>query len=157
MVWEQVERIIKQPEVVFAEIRNQEHEAGQVSGIQADMQRIDSKLKDLDKSQAQLLRWAIGGFPEATVIAENKRINGERASLQKHRAELEQRLQACQDMAANLPEHERFIQMLQGIDSLDFEGRRLALQMLGIAVLIDGDKVDSRGKIGTEIASPQSR
>ncbi|MFC2060341.1 hypothetical protein ACFLTZ_04530 [Chloroflexota bacterium] len=50
---------------------------------------VEKQLRALDREQKQLLQWALKGFPEDTVVAENKRINESRSSLQSREVALE--------------------------------------------------------------------
>ena len=60
-----------------------------------------------------------------------------------------------------MPNLERFIEDMQKrLPELDFEGKRLALDMLGITVWIDGESVEVTGTIDPEsvmVRTPSSR
>jgi len=60
-----------------------------------------------------------------------------------------------------VPNLERFIEDMQKrLPELDFEGKRLALDMLGITVWIDGESVEVTGTIDPEsviVRTPSSR
>jgi len=93
------------------------------------------------------------GFPESQVEAENKRLNKARETLTVQKAELEAQLKASQGAAINLPQLEAFIERMQShLPLLDFEGKRLALDMLGITVWLDGDSVEVNGTVDPERA-----
>ena len=67
------------------------------------------------------------------------------------KAELETQLKASQDAVINVPNLERFIEDIQKrLPELDYEGKRLALDMLGITVWIDGEAVEATGTIDPE-------
>ena len=148
LVWKQIERIIKDPETIVGEIQKQKNDAGQLTAYETELQQTERHLKALDGEQEQLLKWAIKGFPEETVLAENKKINAKRESLKAQKAELETKIKASQEAAISLPKLERFVELLrQKLATLDFETKRLALDMLNIKVWLDGNSVEITGVI----------
>ena len=80
-------------------------------------------------------QWAKKGFPEETSEAENKRINKERSSLKALKEEIEGQIQESHLAAVSLPTLEEYIQLTrQKLTTLDFNLKRLALDMLNIKV-----------------------
>jgi len=68
--------------------------------------------------------------------------------LKAQKAELEASIKASLDATVNVPMLERFIEDMQSkLPDLDFEGKRLALDMLDITVWLDGDSVEITGTI----------
>ena len=62
--------------------------------------------------------------------------------------ELETQIKASQNAIINVPNLERFIEDMQSkLPDLDFEGKRLALDMLGITIYLDGENVEITGTI----------
>jgi len=146
LVWKQIERIIKQPEIIVSEIQKQKNDASQLTTYETELQQIERHLKTLDRDQEQLLQWALKGFPEETVVAENKRINEKRNSLQSKKAELEKQIKASQEAIISLPKLERFVELMrQKLSTLDYETKRLALEMLNIKVWLDGQNIEITG------------
>jgi len=69
-----------------------------------------------------------------------------RATLQAQEAELKTQLKASQDAVISIPKLESFIERMQRkILTLDFEGKRQVLDMLGIKVWLDGESVEVTG------------
>ena len=90
-------------------------------------------------------------FPEGTVEAENKRINDDRISLKSQKAELESQIQTSREAAVSLPKLEEYIQLVrEKLTDLDFDMKRLALEMLNIKIWIDGSNVEITGTIPIE-------
>jgi predicted RNase H-like nuclease (RuvC/YqgF family) len=90
-------------------------------------------------------------FPADQVEAENRRLNKAKETLQSQKTELEARLEASRQAVINVPNLERFIEDLQKrLPELDFEGKRLALDMLGITVYLDCEIVEVTGAIELE-------
>lgn len=146
LVWKQIERIIKDPETIIGEIQKQKNDASQLTAYETELQQIERPLKALDRDQEQLLQWALKGFPEETVVAENKRINEKRNSLQSKKAELEKQIKASQEAIISLPKLERFVELMcHKLSTLDYETKRLALEMLNIKVWLDGQNIEITG------------
>ena len=102
----------------------------------------------LNRDQEQLLQWAVKGFPDEMVVAENKRLNDKRCSLQSQKAELEIQIKASREAAVSLPKLEAYIQLVhEKLATLDFDMKRLALDMLNIKVWIDGQNIEITGAI----------
>jgi site-specific DNA recombinase len=151
LVWQQMERVLNNPELIITEIEKQRQDANQLGVLEAELQQVKHQLKALDREQEQLLQWALKGFPEETVIAENKKINGKRETLKAQKAELETQIKASQEAAISLPKVKRFVELIQDkISTLDFESKRQTLDMLGIKVWLDGESVEITGVLPTE-------
>jgi hypothetical protein len=148
LVWEQVEHVIDKPEIIVSEIEKQQQEANQIGVLEGEIYRLERQLKALDREQEQLLQWALKGFPEETVVAENKRINQKRSTLHAQKAELETQVKASHEAVLSLPKLERFVELMrEKLSALDFETKRIALDMLGIKVWLNGYNVEITGTI----------
>ena len=161
LIWGELERYLSDRDLITSELEKQRQDAGQLGVFEAELQQIERQLKAADREQHQLLQWALKGFPESQVEAENKRINKAKETLTARKAELEAQIKASKDASINIPNLERFIEDMQSkLPDLDFEGKRLALDMLGITVWIDGESVEITGAIPVEavkIATTQSQ
>lgn len=146
LVWAQIERVLANPELIIAEIEKQRQDANQLGALEAELQQLERQLRALDRDQKELLDNALRGFPESLIISENKKINSKRESLQSQKAELEARAKTCQESANNLPNMERFVELIrQKLIALDYETKRQVLDMLSIKVWIDGCNVEITG------------
>lgn len=105
-------------------------------------------------------KWAIKDFPEDMAEMENKKLNSERESLKAQKTELEHKVKASQEATLSLPKLEHFIELVRGkLSTLDFDTKRMALDMLDIKVWIDGHNVEVTGVIPISdyvIVIPQS-
>ena len=148
LVWTQIEHILANPKLIIAEIEKQRQGAGDIGVLEAELGQIERRLKAIDRDQAQLLQWAIKGFPEDMINTENEKLNTGRESLKKQKAELEQRIKASKEAVISLPKLERFIELIQEkLSTLDFETKRMAIEMLDIKIWIDGYNVEVTGVI----------
>jgi site-specific DNA recombinase len=157
MVWAELERYLSDRDLILSQLESQRHAAGQLSVFEAELERIDRQLKVVDREQHQLLQWALKGFPEYQVVSENKRLNKAKETLKAQKSELEAQLKVSQDAVINVPNLGRFIKDIQDkLPNLDFEGKRLALDMLGITVWLDGENVEVTGTIDPEVSVTQT-
>ncbi|MFC1860636.1 recombinase family protein [Chloroflexota bacterium] len=148
LVWGQIQHILDNPELITTEIERQCHDANQLDLLETELKQIEYHLNALDREQRQLLQWALKGFPEDQVVAENKRINQRRTTLQSQKTEKEAQIKASKDAATSMPKLEHFVELIrEKLTTLDFETKRLVLDMLNINVLLDGNDVEITGTI----------
>jgi site-specific DNA recombinase len=148
LVWKEIERVLDNPDFIVTAIEKQRDDANNIDTLEPELQLVEKQLRALDREQKQLLQWALKGFPEDTVVAENKRINESRISLQSRKAALETQIQASREAAVSLPKLEEYIQLVrEKLTDLDFDMKRLALDMLNIKIWVDGSNVEITGTI----------
>ncbi len=151
LVWTKLEEYLSTPELIVSELEKQRQDANQLGVFESQLHDVERQLKAVDREQHQLLQWALKGFPESQVEAENKRLNKSRETLKAQITELETQIKASQDAVISIPKLEQFIERMQGrLSALDFEGKRKALDMLGITAWLDGEAVEVTGVIDTE-------
>jgi len=148
LVWQQIEGVLNNPQLIIGEIAKQRQDVDRLGVLETELQQVEHQLKRLDREQEQLLQWALKGFPEETIVSENKRLNQKRTTLQAQKAELELQIKASQEAAISLPKLEHFVELMKDkLTSLDFETKRQVLDMLGIKVWIDGQNVEITGAL----------
>ena len=113
LVWEQIESLLTKPEVVLAGLQTRKNEAIEVSHLEQELDQVNRRLKALNKEQEQLLQWALKGFPEQTVVSENKRINEQRAILEQRNIELETKIEQAKQTEVNMECIERFCELVR--------------------------------------------
>jgi site-specific DNA recombinase len=151
MVWAELERYLSDRDLIKKVLNDQQNYAGQVSVYESELERVERQIKATDREQHQLLQWALKGFPESQVESENRRLNKAKETLNAQKVELEAQLKISQDAAINVPKLESFIRDMQDkLPNLDFEGKRLALDMLDITVWIDGETAEITGTVDPE-------
>jgi len=157
MVWAELKRYLSDRDLIVSELEKQRQNANQLGSFEAELQQVERQVKALDREQRQLLQWALKDFPADQVEAENKRLNKARETLKARKAELETQFKASQDAVINVPNLERFVEDMQKrLPELDFEGKRLALDMLGITVWLDGESVEVTGTIAQQLGVTQT-
>ncbi|MBA7546150.1 hypothetical protein ES705_38533 [subsurface metagenome] len=136
-------------------------DANEASRLEQELAQVNGRLKALDREQEQLLQWALKGFPEGTVIAENKRINEQRDVLKQRRIELETRIEQARQTEVNFESIARFCELVrQNLGEFTFEDKRLALEALQLKVWVDGNNINIEGAIpvaGDDIVSATPR
>ncbi len=161
LVWQQIEALLTQPEVVLAGLKTRMDEAKEASHLEQELAEVSRRFKALAKEHQQLLQWALKGFPEETVIAENNRINGQRDTLNERRVELETRLEQARQTVVNFESIERFCELVrQNLGEFTFEDKRLALEALQLKVWVDGNDINIEGAVpiaGDDIVSATPR
>jgi site-specific DNA recombinase len=160
LVWTQIEHIVANPRLIITELEKQRQGSNDVGILEVELGQVEQQLRALDRDQAQLLQWAVKGFPEDIVTIENKKLNVRRETLKMQKAELEQKIKASQEAAISLPKLEHFVELIQEkLSTLDFETKRTVLEMLDVKVWIDGQNVEVIGVIPISdyvIATPQT-
>ena len=146
MVWAKLQEYLSKPERIVKELERQRQEASELGVFEAQLKDVERQLKAVDREQHQLLQWALKGFPESQVEAENRRLNQSRETLTARKAELQAQIKASQDAAISIPKLESFIERMQSrMGVLDFEGKRQVLDMLNITVWLDDETIEITG------------
>ena len=151
MVWGKLTAYLSDRDLIIAELEKEKQTVDQAGALETELKQIERQLRAVDRDQHQLLQWALKGFPADQVEAENRKYNKARETLMARKTELETQIRASLDAAVNVPNLERFIEDMQKrLPELDFEGKRLALDMLGITVWLDKDNIEITGMIDVE-------
>jgi len=148
LIWQEVEKLLCQPDIVLAELERKRTEVNEKSFLEEELGQVNRRLKVLDREQDQLLQWALKGFPEESVIRESEKINRQRADLKERRAELETKINQARKAEVDIEGIERFCELVrENLSEFTFDDKRLALEALQIEVSVDGDKATVLGSI----------
>jgi site-specific DNA recombinase len=146
VVWAEIERILIHPEIIITELEKQRHNADRMGMLETELNQAERQLKTVDHEQHQLLQWALKGFPESQVVAENKRINKARETLQGHQVELETQIRASRDAIISIPKLEHTVELLrQQLKDPDYTTKRDFIESMEIKVWLDGENVEITG------------
>ena len=152
-VWAKLMEYLSDHDLIRSELEKGKQTADQAGALETELKQVERQLRAVDRDQHQLLQWALKGFPESQIEAENTKYNKARERLTAQKTELERRIKASHEAAVNVPNLERFLEDIQKrLPGLDFEGKRLALDMLGITVWLDNDSVEVTGTIDPEVS-----
>ncbi|MFC1870860.1 recombinase family protein [Chloroflexota bacterium] len=147
-VWNAIRKLLLNPELVATEAKRLQEESKQPNSFQRELANVQTRLKELDAEQYNLLQLAQKGFPDTMVEQENKKINDLRASLQQWKAEMESKKEKAVVAAKCLGGVERFCKLAtRNLDELTYDDKRLALEAMAIKVWIEGDNVTVDGAI----------
>ncbi len=155
-VWSELQLYLSDRNLIRNELEKQRQGTGQINVIEDELKQVEHQIKVVEQEQHQLLQWALKGFPEDQVEAENRRLNKSKITLKARRAELDSQIKTSKEAVINLPDLERFIDDIQKqLPELDYDGRRLVLAMLGVTVYIDEESADVKGAIAPENNVPR--
>ena len=123
-------------------------EVKEASYLGQDLERVNKRLKELDREQGKLLEWALKGFPAEIVIKTNERINRDRTELKQQGIELETRIDQAKHAEVDIAGVKRFCELArQNLRNFTFNDKRLALEALQVKVWIEGNAVNIEGAI----------
>jgi site-specific DNA recombinase len=151
MVWAEIENALNHPELIIAELDKQHHGIESLGSLKTELNQTEKQLSGVDREQHQLLQWALKGFPENQVEAENKRLNKSRETLQQHKTEVEAQIKTSQEAVINVPKIEGAIrQLCEQIKDADYATRRSIIEKMEIKVWLDDENMEITGFIPTE-------
>ena len=151
MVWAELERVLGHPEIIITELEKQRHDAGRTGMLETELKETERQLKALYQEQHQLLQWALKGFPESQVEAENKRINKARETLHGRKIDIEAQIRASQDAVISVSNLEHTVELLrQQLKDPDYATKRGFIESMDIKVWLDGESVEITGVVPIE-------
>jgi site-specific DNA recombinase len=150
MVWRDLDAALSDPRIITSEAEYKANRQRQLNSLKPNLADIKKRLVALDKDQDALLQWALKGFPEATIIKENDRINGMRESLKKQQAELEASIEALGQSMIDMEGVRVVCRLLKEKNSRLSDVKREIIELLRITVTVTGDKYSIRGSVPPE-------
>ncbi len=148
LLWDKVEALLSQPEVVLAGLKAVEADSAQADHFKQELVDVETRLKELDEEQNSLLKQSLMGFPEELIIKENQKINGDRAVLLQRKAELEAKIEQVQRAAVDMDSIKMVCDIVsKSLGNLTYEDKRLAIKALDIKVWIKHDELTMEGSI----------
>jgi site-specific DNA recombinase len=148
LVWRDLDEALSDPRIITSESEYQANKQHQIDSLKARLSDIEKRLITLDKDQEALLQWALKGFPEATIIKENGRINNMRESLKKQKTELEGDIETISQSMIDMEGVRKVCRLLkEQSQDLRFETKRQIIERLKIIVTVTGDKYSIRGSV----------
>jgi len=147
LVWEQVEKILGKPEVVFRELENQTAK-DQSALWQEELDTVLLQLANREKQKARVWKAFELTGDEATFRSDIGAITKDTEELTQKKATLESQIEASKQFNPDIPDIKKACELVaMNAHSLNYEGKRLALRALRIKVLVDGDNITLRGII----------
>jgi len=147
-VWREIERLLKDPAFILSEVERRKAEGNLDGFLQDELAQVTQRLAELDRQQQELLQWALKGFPSATVVGENEKINKQRDALLKVEAELKSKVDKAKQSDLEVAGLEQFCDLARAnLASFGYEDKRLALEALQVTIWVDENTVSITGAI----------
>jgi len=153
IVWDQIEVLLSQPELVLVELQKKEEEAKkysqQFAHWQSELQGVEAKLRNIEKQKDRAWKaFEITG-DENRFRADIARADEDKATLEEQKAKLEQNIIAFQQCQVDIEGIKQACYLVKRNlkYQMSFEDKRLALEALQIRVTVDGDKVNIEGSL----------
>ena len=146
LVWAEIEKILTQPELVFDELerRNREDKS---DSWRTDLERVNTLLANRQKQKERFHKaFAITGDEDLfrrNIAAVQKEVEG----LEKERQHLEERLASAENKVDSGRLKEACEMVRSNLQTLSLEEKQLALSVLKIRVIVDGDSLTIQGAI----------
>lgn len=160
-VWEAVERVLRQPEIIAAEVQQRKHN---VSTEQSDLDRerriFEGQIAQCDK---ELRKWEQAYIADAIDVhdlkAKKAEVMARRASLEREIARVDEQQQLLEQVELETASLVEYCQRVrETLHRFDNEEKRLALDALNITVVWHPDKpLEIQGSILVSIASDAPR
>jgi site-specific DNA recombinase len=149
--WDEVKAVLRDPSIIARE-RERALARGEDPGLTSALDVARRRLAKVEQGQARLMERfrRSDDFPWEIVEREVGRAEVERKQLAAEIVDLEARITTCQQSARQWEAIEAYCQHVAGkLDSLDFDGRRLALEALAARITANGREWEIRGGIPT--------
>jgi site-specific DNA recombinase len=154
--WEEVSAILRDPSLIAAEL-NRRRAEGPDPTLLANREATQRALAKLEKQQERLVRHFREAdddtFPWDLVKREIAQTEQQKGQLRATLAELDQRLVEQQVMVEQLDALAAYCaRVVQNLECFDFDGRRLALEALGVRITASGRRWQLHVSIPIEAA-----
>lgn len=156
-VWQAVERVLVNPELIAQEVARQQESSGEIRAeVEREMELLEASLGKCDREER---RWSEAYANEVISLAELKGYKAEiatrRGSLQAHKVELQAREESLAQATAKTESLVAYCERVrENLKSFSFEEKRIALEALDIRVTwTPGQPLEIRGNISTRTAT----
>jgi len=155
-VWEQIENLLSNPEVVLLELQKKEDEAKKASQQfahwQNELQGVAVKLRNVEKRKDRAWKAFELTGDEDRFKKDIRQCDEDKKALVEHKASIEQKIEAFEQYQVDIQGIKHACDLVKrNLKSLNFEDKRLALEALQVRVLVDGNNVDIEGAIPIEL------
>jgi len=147
-VWEQIETLLSKPELVLAELQDRQENSHSVSHLERNLEVTEAQLKHKEREKERIHRvFYLMGDEERFkkdmgILAEGIK------SLEEERANLISRIEASQKFDLDVEGIKRACELVKSnLNSLDYASKRLALEALGIKIMVEGSDINIQGVI----------
>lgn len=147
LVWVQIEEVLRNPELILAELERREQEQ-ESSMWQRDLERLISQLANKKKQKDRVwTAFRITG-DEDTFRRDIALLDREFQQAEAEIARLEERIESNKQFTLNTDNLKQACEVVaNNLKTINFEEKRLILQALQVRVSIDGDNINLCGAI----------
>ena len=141
LVWAELERILSQPELITQEL--EKRKAEQTTTLwERDLETVVVQLQNRQKQKDRIWKaFEITG-DEAKFRAGIASVGREIQELQREKAKLENQIDVAKQFAPDIDDIKKACQLVaDNLNSLSFDEKRLALSVLQMKILVDGDSI----------------
>jgi site-specific DNA recombinase len=153
-VWAEIEKVIAKPQDLLREFEQRDH-LGQKALIEDKLEQVEGRFNSVQKRyNGDVLLFEWGGIENAEMKRKVNQWRADKERYAREKADLEAELAKVHEIEVCWEKVEEFCKMLrqhQGSDLTDKE-KRLALEGLGVEVLVDGDEVVVTGQFMEKVS-----
>ncbi|MFC1992060.1 recombinase family protein [Chloroflexota bacterium] len=130
VIWQEIESALLNPKVVLAGLEALKEESGKTNTHLEELSSIESRLSEIESQQAQLLQWALKGFPEETVNAENIKLNNNRRLLEERKTIIESNINTATKAGYDIEGVKEAVELVKAnLKDLSFESKGKCLKL----------------------------
>ena len=146
-VWHEVEKVLKNPKIILAELQRRKESGSEVEHLEKHMQLNRGRLDTLNEAETRYLRlYGLGFLPLDRLENECKKIKVDRQRIEQENVELEKRIRDAREITLSISNIKRVCKLAaKNLANFTDEQKRLALQALDIKVWVDGDSITIEG------------
>jgi len=155
-VWEQVCRILEQPEVVLAELRRRKEKA--VPFLDRDIAKVQQEIRSTNDQERRLVRlYQYGQIDDEFILKQVSQLKQKRENLENELARLQQQKASIHEIErAEEKVLEYCYRVRRNLRTLNFEEKRHLLDALSIKVIVYKDKVELQGAIPSYVTTART-
>lgn len=149
LVWDEIRKVLTQPELVLTELQRFQDETENKAGIEDEITLVDRNLERIGKAVHRLVRlYEMGEIDDDYILRENAKLKQDKQRLIERKNTLSGKLRTQAITEYQLSAIKDYCERVsKNIENLSFEDKRLALEALGIEVIVKDDGISVHGAI----------
>ena len=150
--WEAVRGVLENPDIIAEELQRRKEKAKPAS---AEPGRLERQIAKYKAAEGRLLAaYAFEEVDSEVLQGQLRRVRKDREALEVRLSDLRRQNSEIDQLAASqLKSSEAYERVRDNLDALDFSGKRLALEALGVEVHVWPDKAEMRALVGVTTIS----
>ncbi|MBA7716568.1 hypothetical protein ES703_125642 [subsurface metagenome] len=156
-VWEQIELLLSNPELVLTELQRKQEESSSINFLERDLEAIRARLKFKEKEKDRIHKAFYVTGDEERFKKAMAMLTEEVKALEEEEINQINRIEANKQFALNVEGIKEACELVKSnLASLNYEEKRLALKALQIKVMVDGSDINIEGAIPIQSHSIES-